>query len=183
MSENEHVSVSPRDHSFAQPLASPHLEMGNEAIEAKTNRKILDLEISNKSLLAINSGLEVLKIKQAREIRDLKRRLREGQSSDGALDEGESWGDLSSDGDDDDGYSSHDDNPLDAELEASHQRCKSLIDDMVQHARQAILARHEYKEKPLGSRVLHPTELDDMLHEDGDEHSTHGFQAEDPDDA
>ncbi|OCH86668.1 hypothetical protein OBBRIDRAFT_890344, partial [Obba rivulosa] len=47
--------------------------------EAKSNRKIADLEITNRSLLAINSSLEATKHKQAREIRDLKRRLRESR--------------------------------------------------------------------------------------------------------
>ncbi|KZT08715.1 uncharacterized protein LAESUDRAFT_723625 [Laetiporus sulphureus 93-53] len=45
--------------------------------EAKSNRKIADLEISNHSLLAINSSLEAAKHRQAKEIRDLKRKLRE----------------------------------------------------------------------------------------------------------
>ncbi|KAI0094427.1 hypothetical protein BDY19DRAFT_988273 [Irpex rosettiformis] len=45
--------------------------------EAKSNRKIADLEITNKSLMAINSSLEAQKHRQAKEIRDLRRRLRE----------------------------------------------------------------------------------------------------------
>ncbi|CCM04460.1 uncharacterized protein FIBRA_06640 [Fibroporia radiculosa] len=44
--------------------------------EAKSNRKIADLEITNRSLLAINSSLEEAKHRQAKEIRDLKRKLR-----------------------------------------------------------------------------------------------------------
>lgn len=47
--------------------------------EAKSNRKIADLEISNRSLLAINSSLEAAKHRQAKEIRDLKRKLRESR--------------------------------------------------------------------------------------------------------
>lgn len=39
--------------------------------------KIADLEITNKSLLAINSSLEATKHRQAKEIRDLRRKLRE----------------------------------------------------------------------------------------------------------
>ncbi|KXN88848.1 hypothetical protein AN958_06718, partial [Leucoagaricus sp. SymC.cos] len=45
--------------------------------EAKSNRKIADLEITNRSLLAINSSLEKTKDRQAKEIRELKRKLRE----------------------------------------------------------------------------------------------------------
>ncbi|KIP11130.1 hypothetical protein PHLGIDRAFT_114795 [Phlebiopsis gigantea 11061_1 CR5-6] len=45
--------------------------------EAISNRKIADLEITNKSLMAINLSLEAAKNRQAREIRDLRRKLRE----------------------------------------------------------------------------------------------------------
>lgn len=41
--------------------------------------QIADLEISNKSLLAINATLEAQKHKQAKEIRELKRKLRESR--------------------------------------------------------------------------------------------------------
>ncbi|KAA1066408.1 hypothetical protein PGT21_030054 [Puccinia graminis f. sp. tritici] len=42
---------------------------------ARVNRKILDLEISNASLLAINGALERTKVKQQNEIRSLKRTI------------------------------------------------------------------------------------------------------------
>lgn len=45
--------------------------------EARVNRKILDLEISNSSLLAINARLERTKLKQASEIRELRKKMRE----------------------------------------------------------------------------------------------------------
>ncbi|KAL6303974.1 hypothetical protein BKA93DRAFT_314087 [Sparassis latifolia] len=47
--------------------------------EAKSNRKIADLEITTRSLLAINLSLEATKHRQAKEIRDLKRKLRESR--------------------------------------------------------------------------------------------------------
>lgn len=53
----------------------------NEALAAKSNRKIADLEITNKSLLAINTILEADKHRMAKEIRDLRRRLREQRLS------------------------------------------------------------------------------------------------------
>jgi len=65
------------------PLLSPQEE--SAAAEAKKNRKILDLEITNKSLLAINAGLEVTKLKQAKEIRDLKRKVRQSLAGGGTL--------------------------------------------------------------------------------------------------
>ncbi|KAJ4485760.1 hypothetical protein J3R30DRAFT_3697144 [Lentinula aciculospora] len=47
--------------------------------QAKVNRKIADLEITNRSLLAINSTLEATKHRQAKEIRELRRKLRESR--------------------------------------------------------------------------------------------------------
>ncbi|EGO05124.1 hypothetical protein SERLA73DRAFT_128875 [Serpula lacrymans var. lacrymans S7.3] len=49
--------------------------------EAKSNRKIADLEITNRSLLAINASLENTKHRQAKEIRDLRRKLRDSRLS------------------------------------------------------------------------------------------------------
>ncbi|KAG6889971.1 hypothetical protein C0995_012931 [Termitomyces sp. Mi166 len=51
----------------------------NLKAEAKSNRKIADLEITNRSLLAINASLETTKHKQSKEIRDLRRKLRESR--------------------------------------------------------------------------------------------------------
>lgn len=47
--------------------------------EAKSVRKIADLEITNRSLLAINTSLEQTKHRQAKEIRELRRKLRESR--------------------------------------------------------------------------------------------------------
>ncbi|KAG8685598.1 hypothetical protein FRC09_014645 [Ceratobasidium sp. 395] len=47
--------------------------------EARSNRKIADLEISNKSLLAVNAILESTKARQAKEISALRRKLRESR--------------------------------------------------------------------------------------------------------
>ncbi|ODO00571.1 hypothetical protein L198_02890 [Cryptococcus wingfieldii CBS 7118] len=51
--------------------------LGGTAEQAKINRKIADLEISNASLMAINKMLETTKSKQRAEIVKLRRRLRE----------------------------------------------------------------------------------------------------------
>ena len=53
----------------------------SDAFAAKTSRKIADLEITNKSLLAINAMLETDKHRLSKEIRDLRRRLREQRLS------------------------------------------------------------------------------------------------------
>lgn len=90
------------------------------------------------------------KHRQQQEIRELRRRLREGRvlsldSTEGGL---ASWsGDdyLSDAGSEDDSGLSGELGPLqpreDPELEAAHQRCKSLIDAMLEQARSAILSR------------------------------------------
>ncbi|CAO1620876.1 unnamed protein product [Sympodiomycopsis kandeliae] len=67
-------------------LLSPTATEGQpiEYAQLRVERKIADLEITNKSLLAINSGLEVTKHRQVREIRELKRRLREGHTIGGS---------------------------------------------------------------------------------------------------
>lgn len=62
------------------PGVSAILTVGSQT-QAKSNRKIADLEISNRSLLAINSTLEATKHRQAKELRELRRRLRESRLS------------------------------------------------------------------------------------------------------
>lgn len=52
---------------------------GAERAEAKSNRKMADLEITNRSLTAINSTLEATRHRQAKEIRELRRKLRESR--------------------------------------------------------------------------------------------------------
>ncbi|EUC59218.1 cytochrome P450 family protein, putative, partial [Rhizoctonia solani AG-3 Rhs1AP] len=54
-------------------------EVDTEREEARSNRKMADLEISNKSLLAINASLEATKSRQVKEINALRRRLRESR--------------------------------------------------------------------------------------------------------
>lgn len=165
-------------HSASQPL-SPSSETprspseAGEADEARVHRKLLDLEITNKSLLAINSALEVTKLKQAREIRELKRRLRDGRGLPAAAASRNSAASVVLSDEDDLTESDDDDDDLlvkeDPELEAAHQRCKLLVDSMVEQARKAILAEYDEPENT-GGKVLHPAELEEMqreLEEDG----------------
>lgn len=162
--------------SAAQPLSpsseaprSPS-EVG-EAEEARVHRKLLDLEITNKSLMAINSALEVTKLKQAKEIRELKRRLRDGRGLPAVAGPRESAGSTVF-SDEGDLTESEDDDDLlvkeDPELEAAHQRCKDLVDHMVEQARKAILAEYDEPENS-GGKVLHPAELEEMQRELDDE--------------
>uniref|UniRef100_V5E4H3 Uncharacterized protein n=2 Tax=Kalmanozyma brasiliensis (strain GHG001) TaxID=1365824 RepID=V5E4H3_KALBG len=166
-------------HSAASQPLSPSSETPRspsevgEADEARVHRKLLDLEITNRSLLAINSALEVTKLKQAREIRELKKRLRDGKGLPVAATSRSSAGSAAFSDEDDLTDSDDDDDDLlvkdDPELEAAHQRCKLLVDHMVEQARKAILAEHD-KPEHTGGKVLHPAELEEMqreLDEDG----------------
>ncbi|CAO1621165.1 unnamed protein product [Jaminaea pallidilutea] len=123
--------------------------------QLRVERKIADLEITNRSLLAINSGLEVSKHRQAREIRELKRSLRQGSGlSEDVETASTTLSDRSSYFDEgDDAIAALEEDVDDADvsggvamrkpkedpgLEASHQRCKSMIEAMMQQARQAL---------------------------------------------
>ncbi|KIM31862.1 hypothetical protein M408DRAFT_6888 [Serendipita vermifera MAFF 305830] len=74
-------SENDQDESFDDERAeTPQAEPDEDSIfaeEAKSNRKILDLEISNQSLLTVNTMLEATKLRQTREIKELRRKLRE----------------------------------------------------------------------------------------------------------
>lgn len=170
---NSFASSTFSAHSASQPL-SPSSETplspseAGEAEEARVHRKLLDLEITNKSLMAINSALEVTKLKQAKEIRELKRRLRDGRGLPvGAASRDSAGTAIFSDDEDLETDSDQDDDLLvqeDPELEAAHQRCKDLVDNMVEQARKAILAEYDEAENT-GGKVLHPVEVEEMQRE------------------
>lgn len=157
----------PLSPSSETPLSPSEADEAGEAEEARIHRKLLDLEITNKSLLAINSALEVTKLKQAKEIRELKRRLRDGRGLPCSVTTRESSSIVLSD---DDLLSDSDNEELlslqeDPELEAAHQRCKDLVDLMVERARKAIMAKYEEENAGGGGKVLHPAELEEMQRE------------------
>ncbi|KAF7799226.1 hypothetical protein EIP86_010458 [Pleurotus ostreatoroseus] len=119
--------------------------------EAKSNRKIADLEISNRSLLTINSSLEATKHRQAKEIRDLRRRLRESililppsayhaakssMTEDGILKDDE-------DEDEDDAAAEDEDDLEEAALlegktDESYRRVKGLLESLLESGRRAL---------------------------------------------
>ncbi|TKA51095.1 hypothetical protein B0A53_05881 [Rhodotorula sp. CCFEE 5036] len=96
--------------------ASADVGIDGQEKEAKVDRRIADLEIRNASLLTINADLERLKVKHRKEIRDLRRKLRESVGGAGLallraqmsnLDEGvEDDPDDFADGSDDEGDAS-----------------------------------------------------------------------------
>ncbi|KAG6837335.1 hypothetical protein H0H93_011430 [Arthromyces matolae] len=119
---------------------SDHSEQNLKA-EAISNRKIADLEITNRSLLAINTSLESTKHKQAKEIRDLRRKLRESRlilppRAFRSITDADDDASRSDSLDDDD-----DDEEEEEEEEAkdeTYSRIKDILDNLLQSAKTAL---------------------------------------------
>ncbi|KAF8560100.1 hypothetical protein OG21DRAFT_25857 [Imleria badia] len=121
--------------------------------EAKTNRKIADLEITNRSLLAINASLETTKNRQAKEIRDLRRKLRESrlilpprtfQAVTSVLDVEEE---------------DEEDSDVEEGADETFQRVRDLIDGLVESGKRALETRSEDFRASLPTKVLNADEL------------------------
>ncbi|KAI6047883.1 hypothetical protein EDC04DRAFT_3135587 [Pisolithus marmoratus] len=112
--------------------------------EAKTNRKIADLEITNRSLLAINASLETTKNRQAKEIRDLRRRLRESRLilPPRTYDAVKSSfpNDRDDELDDDDDADSED---IEGVEDEGFERVKCLLDALIQSGKRALESKPE----------------------------------------
>lgn len=75
------MSMSPSNPHLGMPMSPGKSEAGGEVLNARTERKIMDLEISNSSLLAINRTLEREMRKQNAELRRFRRLSRSGRLS------------------------------------------------------------------------------------------------------
>ncbi|KIY73492.1 hypothetical protein CYLTODRAFT_485343 [Cylindrobasidium torrendii FP15055 ss-10] len=146
-------------------------------VKAKTNRQMEDLEISNRSLLAINATLEATKHRQAKEIRELRRKLRESRlilppstyrtiksrdPKDEDTDEGE---DEEGEEDDD----PNDESPM-SKGDQTYQRVKVLLDNLIQDGQRALESKPAdflVADAQYGGKVLSAAELRD-LEGDGD---------------
>ncbi|SCZ99389.1 BZ3500_MvSof-1268-A1-R1_Chr3-1g05986 [Microbotryum saponariae] len=152
-------------------------EMSEEK-EARIQRKILDLEITNKSLLGINASLEQLKIKHTAELRDLRRRMRESNagialapfrtplsprktkavSTNGSISPLEG---MSSDEDDDEGEEEDEDDEAAweriLEKDPHYAAVCQTIEALLRKGKMAIESKVE--EKDLGGIVLHALEI------------------------
>ncbi|KAF8445657.1 hypothetical protein L210DRAFT_2922578 [Boletus edulis BED1] len=129
--------------------------------EAKTNRKIADLEITNRSLLAINASLETTKNRQAKEIRDLRRKLRESRlvlppptfkAVKSALDDDDDDDDIDIDNGDDD-------SDVEEGEDETFQRIRGLIDNLIESGKRALETRPEDFRANLATKVLNADEL------------------------
>ncbi|GLB35835.1 hypothetical protein LshimejAT787_0301230 [Lyophyllum shimeji] len=109
--------------------------------EAKSNRKIADLEITNRSLLAINASLESTKHQQAKEIRELRRKLRESRlilpprAYRAFKDKDRDATPVDDDEDDDD---DNDDDELDNDGDETYKRIKVILEGLIETGKRAL---------------------------------------------
>ena len=150
--------------------------------------QIEDLEITNRSLMTINSSLEAAKHRQAKEIRDLRRRLREsrlilppktyrlvtGQA-------GNTPSDANPDDEDDDSDDETEElSALDAEKinDEGFKRCRGLLETLLEDGRRALESKPEdFEVEPRSAaKVLHAEEL--RSEADPDERDRHDDDAD-----
>ncbi|KAF7337504.1 hypothetical protein MSAN_02223400 [Mycena sanguinolenta] len=148
--------------------------------EAKSVRKIADLEITNRSLLAINTSLEQTKHRQAKEIRELRRKLRESRlilppRAFRAVKSQDQDGDAEDDDDDDDDDDDEDgeeDEAAEKEREAHdvrYRRCKVILEGLLETGRNALKTTPEDFPEPVKiTKVLSAYEMPDADENDDD---------------
>ncbi|KAI9512882.1 hypothetical protein F5148DRAFT_972766 [Russula earlei] len=140
--------------------------------EAKTNRKIEDLEITNRSLLAINASLEATKHRKDTEIRELRRKLRESRlmlpprayrAIKSSLSP-EETADDDEDMDDDDGD----------EHDETYRRIKGMLEGLLEMGRRALRAEpRDFGTQGTGVKVLSAEEVRSWQGGMGDVFSIH----------
>ena len=130
--------------------------------------KIADLEITNKSLLAINASLEETRHRQAREIRELKRKLRESRlvlppRTFKQLQSGETSSDFDEEEDDDDDSDRQATSPVAQILrrneDETFERVRIILENLLESGRRALESTiAEHASSHVGTKVLHETE-------------------------
>ncbi|TRM66227.1 hypothetical protein BD626DRAFT_566851 [Schizophyllum amplum] len=171
------ASTRHNDNSYRSDHSGEHdsdnSEERQERLEAKSNRKIADLEITNKSLLAINATLEKTKSRQAKEIRDLKRKLRESRlilppRAYRAV----SKDDTTNDGDDEENEDEDDEDEdeelvKDADKDEAFQRVRATIEGLINSGKRALISKPEIEQKT--TKVLTEEEVQSWRRTHGDE--------------
>ena len=152
--------------SIRKVITPRHLSVG-PCSEGSNKLQIEDLEITNRSLMVINASLEAAKHRQAKEIRDLRRKLRESHlilppkayrlvTSDAFLD-------ADVDGDDDEDEDADDVGTLDIGKikDEGFKRCLTLLETLLDDGRRALAAKPEdFAATPsYATKVLHAEEL------------------------
>ena len=146
------------------------MEEASHILDARHARKLLDLEISNKSLLAINATLESSKVKLTKELRELRHNMMVGKTNSEANHE-EISGSIRTSLDEllhpMSGANKKDSlgvevlriySQQDQETDTIYRRCCAKIDELLKEARSAILAKPVPDAAP-GGKILHPSEL------------------------
>ena len=146
------------------------MEEASHILDARHARKLLDLEISNKSLLAINATLESSKVKLTKQLRELRHNMMVGKTNSEANDE-EISGSIRTSLDEllhpMSGANKKDSlgvevlriyTQQDQETDTIYRRCCAKIDELLKEARSAILAKPVPDAAP-GGKILHPSEL------------------------
>jgi hypothetical protein len=166
---------------------------GKIRAEAKSNRKVIvlphpthihplvipptqieDLEITNRSLLAINATLEATKHRQAREIRELRRKLRESRLmlpplAFRAIKSSLGPEDVADDEDIDD-----DDNEEDGdERDETYNRIKGILENLLETGRRALRTEaRDFEKQGGGVKVLSAEEVRSWRGDMGDDRSS-----------
>ncbi|CAA7264780.1 unnamed protein product [Cyclocybe aegerita] len=148
---------------------------------AKSDRKIADLEITNRSLLAINATLEATKHRQAKEIRELRRKLRESRlilPPPAYRAVKSSLGPAEMADDEEDGSDASDADEAEPGVgDEIYQRVKLILDNLLKSGQQAL--EKQVKDFPEGNKsttkVLTAEEVRDWHGELG---SQNGYNAE-----
>ena len=146
------------------------MEEASHILDARHARKLLDLEISNKSLLAINATLESSKVKLTKQLRELRHNMMVGKTNSEANHE-EISGSIRTSLDEllhpMSGANEKDSlgeevlriyTQQDQETDTIYRRCCAKIDELLKEARSAILAKPVPDAAP-GGKILHPSEL------------------------
>jgi len=136
------------------------------------------LEITNRSLLAINASLETTKHKQLAEIRELRRKLRESRlmlppRTYRTLKSSLNPEDMADDEDNDD--DSNNDDVDDDEHDETYKRIKGTLEDLLETGRRALRAEpRDFEKQCSGVKVLSAEEVRSWRNNMGDDiSSTH----------
>ncbi|KAL5640098.1 hypothetical protein ACGC1H_007405 [Rhizoctonia solani] len=149
-----------------------------EREEARSNRKMADLEISNKSLLAINASLEATKSRQVKEINALRRKLRESRlvlphSAYLALEQKDPL--ETKEFEEEDNEDSEENDVTQTQADATFNRVRGLLDQLIIDAKHALEAKppipkDDDTKKPI--RVLDVNELEQYVDESAQSRAT-----------
>ncbi|ORX89893.1 hypothetical protein K493DRAFT_340347 [Basidiobolus meristosporus CBS 931.73] len=141
------VNRRTRPLSMSRYSSIPHRGQSEdlEAKEARTNRKIMDLEISNSSLLSINASLESTIKKQTAQIEQLERRISRGGPMDlAALDVPlPNWEDITL-------SPTEEEDNIDLVNDQVFARVCTMVDSLISDAKKSL----EYKTQVNGGKVL-----------------------------